>query len=110
MLERYGLKLDYSNCIGSIENCKKLFVNAGFEAIDIKTEQHGIYVSFDSVKTKWEELISFSFHSKSEKILSELTLIHVAEAKAKFEAELEALQTEQGIWDDLTTLYILGHK
>ncbi|WP_088239570.1 class I SAM-dependent methyltransferase [Calothrix rhizosoleniae] len=110
VLKRYGIKLDHSNRIGSIESCKQLFVNAGFEGIDIKTEQYGSYVSFDSVKAKWEELISFSFHSKSEEILSQLALIPLAEAKAKFEMELETLQTKKGIWDDLTTLYILGHK
>ncbi|MDJ0798174.1 MAG: methyltransferase domain-containing protein [Calothrix sp. MO_167.B12] len=110
VLGRYGMKLEHSNRIGSIESCKQLFVNAGFEGIDIKTEQHGSYVSFDSVKTKWKELISFSFHSKSEELLSQLTSIPLAEAKANFEAELEALQTEQGIWDDLTTLYILVRK
>ncbi len=110
VFERYGINLEPSNRIGSIETCKKLFANAGFEAIDIKTEQHGNYVSLDSVKAQWEGLISFSSHSKSEEILLQLASIPSSEAKAKFEAELEAIQTEQGIWDDLTTLYILGRK
>lgn len=110
VLQNYGIKLEPSNRIGSIETCKKFFVNAGFEDINIKTEQHGSYVSFDSVKTQWEGLISFSSHSKSEKLLSQLASIPLAEAKAKFETELEKLQTEQGIWDDLTTLYILCRK
>ena len=34
----------------------------------------------------------------------------IGEAKAEFEAELEVLQTQQGIWNELTTLYILGRK
>lgn len=108
VFERYGIKLQPSNRIGSIETCKKLFSKAGFEEIDIKTEQHGSYVSLDSAKAQWEGLISFSSHSKSEEILSQLASIPLAKAKAEFEAELETLQTEQGIWDDLTTLYILG--
>lgn len=110
VLERYGIKLEPSNRIGSIETCKKLFANAGFEAIDIKTEQHGSYVSLDSVKAQWEGLISFLSHSKSEELVSQLASIPLAEAQAEFEAKLETLQTEQGIWDDLTTLYILGRK
>jgi hypothetical protein len=28
----------------------------------------------------------------------------------EFEAELEALQTEQGIWNDITTFYVFGKK
>lgn len=110
VLERYGIELEPSNRLGSIETCKQLFANAGFEAIDIKTEQHGSYVSLDSVKAKWEGLISFSSQRKSEELLSKLALIPLTAAKAEFEAELKALQTDQGIWDDLTTLYILGRK
>ncbi|MGD1909750.1 MAG: class I SAM-dependent methyltransferase [Rivularia sp. (in: cyanobacteria)] len=110
VLDKYGIKLEPSNRIGSIETCKKLFVNAGFEDINIKTEQQGSYVSLDSVKSQWEGLISFSSHSKSEKLLSQFALIPASEAKAQFEAELDKLQTKQGIWDDLTTLYILGRK
>jgi len=110
VLEKYGIKLESSNRIGSIETCNKLFVNAGFEAIDIKTEQYGSYVSLDAVKSQWEGLISFSSHSKSEELLSQLASIPLPEAKVKFEEDLEKLQTKQGIWDDLTTLYILGRK
>ena len=42
--------------------------------------------------------------------LSQLSSAQLAQAKAEFDAELESLQTEQGIWDDLTTLYILGRQ
>ncbi|MGR3280122.1 hypothetical protein ACSYAD_34285, partial [Acaryochloris marina NIES-2412] len=42
--------------------------------------------------------------------LAQLPLDQLAQIKAEFIAELESLQTEQGIWDDLTTLYILGRK
>ncbi|MCJ8279800.1 MAG: methyltransferase domain-containing protein [Rivularia sp. ALOHA_DT_140] len=110
VLGKYGIKLKPSNRIGSIETCKKLFVNAGFEEIDIKTEQHGGYVSLDSVISQWEGLISFSSHSNSEELLSQLSSIPLAEAKTEFEAKLDKLHTKQGIWDDLTTLYIVGRK
>ena len=42
--------------------------------------------------------------------MSQLSSVELALAKAEFEAELEALQTDQGIWDDLTTLYVLARK
>jgi hypothetical protein len=32
------------------------------------------------------------------------------QAKLEFENELEALQTDQGIWNDITTFYIYGRK
>ncbi|MBW4662786.1 MAG: hypothetical protein KME01_01060 [Chroococcus sp. CMT-3BRIN-NPC107] len=42
--------------------------------------------------------------------LSQLSSEQLIQAKAEFEAELAALQTEQGIWNDITTFYIYGRK
>jgi len=110
VLERYGISLEPSNRIGTIETCQNLLATAGFEAIEIKTEQHGSYISLDKAKATWEGIVALPSPRKSENFLSQLSSMQLAQAKAEFEAELEALQTEQGIWDDLTTLYILGRK
>lgn len=110
VFERYGVTLEPSNRIGTIETCQSLFVNAGFEAIDIKTEQHGSYISLDKAKTSWEVIVAYPSSRKSKNSLSQLNEAQLLQAKVEFEAELEALQTEQGIWDDLTTWYVLGRK
>ena len=110
VLQRYGVTLEPSNRIGSIEACQTLLANAGFEVLDIKTEQHGSYISLDKAKATWEGIGSLPSPRQSKNILSQFSSTQLVEAKAEFEAELEVLQTEQGIWDDLTTLYILGRK
>lgn len=110
VLERYGVALEPSNRIGSIETCQSLFANAGFEVIEIKTEQHGSYISLDKALATWSGIVSLPSPKQSENILSQLSPAQLVQVKAEFEAQLEALQTEQGIWDDLTTLYILGRK
>jgi ubiquinone/menaquinone biosynthesis C-methylase UbiE len=107
--ERYGVTLEPSNRIGAIETCQNLFANAGFEGIKIKTEQHGSYISLDKAKATWSGIVSLPFPRQSEN-LSQFSSVQLVQAKAEFEAELELLQTEQGIWDDLTTLYMLGRK
>jgi hypothetical protein len=84
--------------------------NVGFEAIAIKTEQHGSYISLDKAKATWEGISSIPSPKQSVNLLSQLKEAQLVEAKAEFEAELEVLQTQQGIWNDLTTLYILGRK
>jgi len=113
VLEKYGVSLEPSNRIGSIERCQNLLANAGFEAIEIKTEQHGSYISLDKVQQEtWEGIVvhpSPTSSKPSEKLL-QLSSAQLAQAKVEFEAELKTLQTKQGIWDDLTTLYILGRK
>ena len=110
VLQRYGVTLEPSNRIGSIEACQNLLANAGFEVLDIKTEQHGSYISLDKAKATWEGIGSLPSPRQSKNILSQFSSTQLVKAKAEFEAELEVLQTEQGIWDDLTTLYILGRK
>lgn len=110
---KYGVSLEASNRIGSVEQCRDLFANAGFEAIEIKTEQHGSYIDLDKAKATWEGVVvspSLTSPKISGNELSQLTSVQLAQAKAEFDAELESLQIEQRIWDDLTTLYILGHK
>ena len=110
---KYGIPLEPSNRIGSVEQCRNLFTNAGFKAVEVKLEQHGSYTNLDKAKATWEGVVVHPL-STSLKILgnglSQLSSAQLAQVEAEFEAELKSLQTGQGIWDDLTTLYILGRK
>lgn len=110
---KYGVSLEASNRVGSIEQCQALLINAGFEAVEIKTEQHGSYTNLERAKATWEGIV-VSPSSTSLKVLgnglSQLSSAQLAQAKVEFDADLEFLQTEEGIWDDLTTLYMLGRK
>ena len=113
VLAKYGVDIEPSNRIGSIVQCRELFQNAGFESIEIKIHQHGSYTTLDRLKATWEDIITNSSAlslKDSADHLSQLSLAQLTIAKAEFEAELETLQTEQGIWDDLSTLHILGCK
>jgi cyclopropane fatty-acyl-phospholipid synthase-like methyltransferase len=113
VLAKYDISLEASNRIGSIEQCQNLFSKAGFEAVEVKTEQHGSYTSLDRAKAIWEGVVvrpSSTSLKVSDNGLSQLTSAQLSQVKAEFDAELESLQTSQGIWDDLTTLYILGRK
>jgi ubiquinone/menaquinone biosynthesis C-methylase UbiE len=109
---KYDILLEASNRIGTVEQCQNLFISAGFEAVAVKTEQHGSYTNLDKAKASWEGVAVHPLTSLkvSGNGLSQLSSAQLAQAKAEFDAELESLQTEQGIWNDLTTLYILGRK
>lgn len=113
VLERYGaslLPLNRINRIGTLEEFRHLCLNAGFEEIEIKTEQHGSYISLDQAEATWEKVLQLPPFKQSENPLVKLSAEQLTQAKAEFAAELAALQTEQGIWDDLTTWYLLGRK
>ena len=109
VFEKYSVLLEASNRIGTLEMCQSLFVDAGFEVIEIKTEQHGNYINLEQAKATWEG-ISRPPLAKYRNLSSKLSSEQLVKAKAEFEAKLEALQTEQGVWDELTTWYILGRK
>ena len=112
VLATHGITVEPSNRIGSVEQCKKLFVLSGFENIEVKQEQYGSYTNFKSVYSTWNSVIenpsNLSLKISSE--ILELSSAQLAEIQSEFKAALVAQQTQEGIWDDLTTLYILGNK
>jgi cyclopropane fatty-acyl-phospholipid synthase-like methyltransferase len=113
VLAKHGIALEASNRLGSIEQCQNLFTNAGFDEIEIETEQRGSYTNLDKAKATWEGSIvnpSATSLRVSGNNLPKLSSTQLSQIKAEFDAELESLQTEQGLWDDLTTLYIMAHK
>lgn len=113
VLAKHGLSLEASNRIGSMDQCRTLFEKSGFEAVEIKTEQHGSHTDLDKAKATWDAVVVHPSVT-SPKVMNNgflnLSQLQLAQIKSEFDAALEVLQTEQGIWDDLTTLYILGRK
>ncbi len=110
---KYGVSLEASNRIGSVEQCQNLFIDSGFSAVEVKTEQYGSYTDLNNAKATWQGVVvhpSSTSLKLSGNELPQLSSAQLAQAKAEFEAELESLITQEGIWDDLTTLYILGRK
>ena len=109
VLAKYGIEREPSNRLGTFEACRHLFLNTGFEEIEIRTEQHGSYMSLEKAKAAWGGNY-LPTPGQSENPLSRLSQAQLQQAKAEFDAELEARQTEQGVWNDLTTWYVIGRK
>ncbi|MBW4614317.1 MAG: methyltransferase domain-containing protein [Desmonostoc vinosum HA7617-LM4] len=107
--KKYNVFLEPSNRIGTLETFQSLFVDTGFDIIETQIEQHGKYISLEQAKAAWE-VNTFSHLEKYRNFSSQLSSEQLVKAQAEFAAKLEALQTEQGIWDELTTWYVLGRK
>ena len=90
-----------------------MMAHAGFEAIETKTEQHGSYISLAKANASWESIVvnpsALSLKAVGPE-LSQLSSIQLLKIKTEFDAKLESLQSDRGLWDDLTTLYILAQK
>jgi ubiquinone/menaquinone biosynthesis C-methylase UbiE len=107
--EKYGISYAMNKPTGTIEKCHNLLTDAGFEAIEIKSEQDGSYINLEQAKQMWagsEHPAPGQFPNP----LSQLSSEQLEQAKAEFEAELEALVTEQGIWNDITIFFTFGRK
>lgn len=107
--EKYGVSLAFSKPTGTIEKCHNLLASAGFESIEIKVEQDGNYISLEQAKRMWAGS-SHPAPGQFPNPLSQLSSEQLAQAKAEFDAELEAMVTDQGIWNDILTFYAFGRK
>jgi ubiquinone/menaquinone biosynthesis C-methylase UbiE len=107
--EKYGISFNMSKPTGTVEKCRDLLQQAGFKEIEIQIEQDGSYISLEKAKAMWAGS-SHPAPGQYPPPLSTLSTEQLAQAKAEFEAELEALQTEQGSWNDITTFYVFDKK
>ncbi len=107
--ENYGLNLpNWNELTGTSEKCRHLLETAGFERIKVTDEQFGNYLTLESAQKLWNTILNnpltqlnFVQHLNSEQLNS---------AKAQYFTELESLVAEEGIWNDITLFYIVGHK
>lgn len=110
VFEKYGISLLLSKPTGTVEKCYKLLQKAGFEEIDIKSEQDGGYITLEKAKGMWSGSGSSPFPGQYPNPLLQLSSEQLRQARVEFDAELETLQTEQGVWNDITIFYAFGRK
>jgi ubiquinone/menaquinone biosynthesis C-methylase UbiE len=110
VLEKYGISLLFSKPTGTVEKCHNLLKQAGFVEIDINTEQDGGYISLESAKGMWSGNGSVPTPGQHPNPLLQLSSEHLTQARVEFDAELEILQTKQGVWNDITIFYTFGRK
>ncbi|MEM8673402.1 MAG: class I SAM-dependent methyltransferase [Cyanobacteria bacterium P01_G01_bin.67] len=103
----YGINITMSDLTGTPAKCRSLLETAEYKDIEITTEQYGSYIDLDPAANKsWD--ISLQ-HPHCYPWLN-LQPEELARAKAEYIYELEALVTEQGIWNDVTTYFVIAEK
>ena len=104
---KYGFSLpNLHEPLGNPEKCYTLLQEIGFHDIAIKTEQYGSYLSLDEAKNYWKgKWLYANGHP-----LLHLSEAQIEQLKAEFQAEIETLATEQGVWHENTTFFVIGKK
>jgi ubiquinone/menaquinone biosynthesis C-methylase UbiE len=109
VLENYGIPYVLNAPTGTIEKCRRLLADAGFKAIDIREEKLGRYIPLDEAKKGWLEKEHFA-PGQHPHPLANVSPEIVAQAQRDYEAALDALNTDKGVWNDLTMYHIYGEK
>ena len=106
---KYGIDYLMSKPTGTIEKCQELLQKAGFESVEVKVEQTGGYISLEKATNTWSGE-SHPAPGQYPNPISQLSPEQLHKAKGEFEQELKMLETDQGVWNDITTFYVYGHK
>jgi arsenite methyltransferase len=106
-------KFDISlpNCnepLGTYEKCCTLLQQAGFENVDIRTEQFGSYLTLADAKREWKG--DSNWIDPSGNPLAELPADRLREIRLAYESEIDALTTDQGFWRELTMFFVAARK
>ena len=109
VLVKYGISFLMNKPTGSVEKCHRLFEQAGFKNIEIAVDNNGGYVGLREAKESWASLRQPA-PGQYPHPLANMTAEQMANAQAEFEEELERLNTDQGIWNDMTTFYVFGER
>jgi ubiquinone/menaquinone biosynthesis C-methylase UbiE len=104
-LRSYGVQIPSAGGrLGTPEKCLNLMQEAGFKDIEIQTEQLGYYLG--SVDEWWELVWNAGFRIR----LSQIPAEKLEQFKAEHLAAIETLMTDQGIWLDVETIFVMGKK
>lgn len=107
LAQRYGVSIANPNePIGSPAKCYKMLREAGFADIEVKTEQFGSYISSSDLQATWDRNLNNALGVP----LLQLQREKLEQCQTEYFAELEALATDRGIWNDVTTFFVLAHK
>jgi ubiquinone/menaquinone biosynthesis C-methylase UbiE len=102
-LQDYGITVANPNeILGTPEKCRNMLQAAGFKNIEIQTEQFGFYLS--EAQSAWQG----NSNSACGYQVFQLSPEKLAQLKAEYLRELEALATDEGIWNDATAFFVVA--
>lgn len=109
VLDKYGIYYALNRPTASEERCAEIMQLAGFENIDIRVVEDGDFITLEAAKGGWLQ----EDHYAPAQYPHPLTGVDpdiLKQAEADYDAELEKMNTDKGIWNDLTMYYIYGTK
>ncbi len=105
----YEIKLPHWNQeLGTPDKCYDLLEKAGFKEIKIITEQLGSHISLEEAKQWWQG--NRMWINPKGNPLSLLSDQQLKTLKKAYDQEIESLATDKGVWQDITTFFVIARK
>lgn len=109
VLAEHGFPYLLNTPTGSLAKTRQLLSDAGFETFDIREQALGYYMPYEKAKDSWLERDTFAPGQYPH------PLAHVppeiqAQCQREYETRIAALNTEQGVWNDISMYYIYVYK
>ncbi|HXH64920.1 MAG TPA: methyltransferase domain-containing protein [Mariprofundaceae bacterium] len=109
ILLKYGISYLMNKPTGSVEKCHRLLEQTGFKNIEVIVDQDGSHIGLEEAKKAWAGLRQPA-PGQYPHPLASMTAEQMASAQLDYEQELERLNTDRGIWNDMTTFHVFGEK
>jgi len=103
--------ISFPNCnepLGTPERCRESLQAAGFEKIEIRTEQFGSYLRRNDSEWHWNG--DPNWVDPRGNPLAGLPWERLEEIRAAYKSEIDALTTARGFWHDITMFFVMARR
>ena len=91
------------------EKCRSILQKSGFKDIQIEIEPSGEYLSLNDSNSNFLSWRGESFYPRGNP-LSQLSEVELDKLQVEYGTELEKLATDEGVWLDRTTYFVIARK
>ncbi len=109
VLKNYGINYTIHQATGSVEKCRQMLELAGYKNIEIHEVKDGRFLSLQDAKGS---LLNESDYAPGQypHPLKNVPEEILTQAQVDFDIEVEKLNTDKGVWHDMSMFYVFGQK
>jgi len=109
VLENHGFSYLLNTPTGTVDKTRQLLSEAGFNRIDIREQPDGYYMPLEQAKDSWIQADDF-VPGQYPHPVSNVPPDILIQCQREYEARIAALNTEKGVWNDISMYYIYAYK
>lgn len=109
VLAKYGFPYVLNTPTGTIEKSRQLLIEAGFNEIDIREETSGYFIPLEKAKKTWIKKDDFAPGQYPHPVRDVPPEI-LTQCQRDYETRIEELNTDKGVWNDVSMYYIYARK